>query len=158
MTQAKCGRKSFLRVRAKRIAGPLFLALALCLACHEKRCEAAGVAVSIHLDADSVEIIRGLRRANGIDPPDSAADQRLAIVLTRASDRRREHAVGARLPVKLPLAPASQARASFIGTAPQTGAIVPGAGLSVVESRNPAFLYVSRGEIDGCQRYSRAYP
>ncbi len=102
MTQAKCGRKSFLRVRAKRIAAPLFLALALCLSCHEKRCQAAEVAVSIHLDADAVEIIRGLRRAKGMDPPDRAADQRLAIVLTRASDARRERAVLARLPVELP--------------------------------------------------------
>jgi len=65
------------------------LALALLLGWPVARCQAAGVAVSLHLDADSVEIIRGLRRATGIDPPDSAADRRLADVLARARDRQR---------------------------------------------------------------------
>jgi hypothetical protein len=44
---------------------------------------AADVAVSIRLDADFVDVIRGLRRADGRDPPDQEADRRLAVLLQR---------------------------------------------------------------------------
>ncbi|WP_257387037.1 hypothetical protein [Tahibacter caeni] len=43
----------------------------------------ADVAVSIHLDDAFVEVIRGMRRAEGLDPPDRVADQRLAVLLER---------------------------------------------------------------------------
>lgn len=44
---------------------------------------AADVAVAIRIDADLVEVVRGFRRAEGLDPPDAAADQRLAAVLVK---------------------------------------------------------------------------
>ncbi|HVH36038.1 MAG TPA: hypothetical protein VM847_18225 [Tahibacter sp.] len=44
---------------------------------------AADVAVSIHLDADFVDLVRGMRRADGRDPPDREADRRLAALLQR---------------------------------------------------------------------------
>jgi len=100
MTQAKCGRKSFLRGTGKRIAGPAFIALAICLSCSGKSCRAAEVSVSIHLDADFVALIRGVRRANGIDPPDSAADRRLADILAKARERQHERCTAARLTTK----------------------------------------------------------
>lgn len=43
----------------------------------------AGVQISLHLDAESVELIRALRRAQGLDPPDAEADQRVAALLQR---------------------------------------------------------------------------
>lgn len=48
----------------------------------------ADVAVSIHLDDAFVEVIRGMRRAEGLDPPDRAADRRLAVLLERLHDER----------------------------------------------------------------------
>jgi hypothetical protein len=83
--------------------------LALLLGLPDARCQAAGVAVSLHLDADSVEIIRGLRRANGIDPPDSAADLRLAEILAKARNRQRGTAEASRFPAKVPSASAGKA-------------------------------------------------
>jgi len=44
---------------------------------------AADVALSIRLDAEFVELVRGMRRAEGLDPPDPSADQRLALLLQR---------------------------------------------------------------------------
>lgn len=154
MARANCGRKSLLRGTGKRVAGPMLLALATCLSCPQERCEAADVAVSIHLDADSVEIIRGLRRANGIDPPDSAADQRLAQILETARVRRREQPVAARLPAKLPLVSARYARADSMRTAMLSGDIAR----TVNESRSDASAHASRKETGGCYRYSSGYP
>jgi len=53
----------------------------------------AGTALRITLDADAVEIIRAARRQQGIDPPDAAADARVAELLRVASRR-----VGAAVP------------------------------------------------------------
>ena len=44
---------------------------------------AADVALSIRLDAEFVELVRGMRRAEGRDPPDASADRRLALLLQR---------------------------------------------------------------------------
>lgn len=40
------------------------------------RARAQSVAVTITLDADTVEIIRAWRRQQGLDPPDAQADER----------------------------------------------------------------------------------
>jgi hypothetical protein len=61
----------------------LGLALAVSLAAPASRSEAADVAVAIRIDADLVEVIRGYRRAQGLDPPDAEADLRLAAVKSR---------------------------------------------------------------------------
>jgi hypothetical protein len=45
--------------------------------------ESADVSVNIQLDETFVEVIRGIRRAEGIDPPDTAADRRLYQALER---------------------------------------------------------------------------
>jgi hypothetical protein len=52
--------------------------LALLAGITPQRAQAQGVGVSLHLDAESVELIRAWRRAQGLDPPDPAADARLA--------------------------------------------------------------------------------
>lgn len=44
---------------------------------------AAGTALTITLDADAVEIVRAARRQRGLDPPDAAADERVAALLQR---------------------------------------------------------------------------
>jgi hypothetical protein len=44
---------------------------------------AAGTALTITLDADAVEIVRASRRQRGLDPPDAAADKRVAALLQR---------------------------------------------------------------------------
>lgn len=49
----------------------------------------ASVALRITLDADAVEIIRAARRQQGIDPPDAAADARVAELLRVISERSR---------------------------------------------------------------------
>lgn len=46
-------------------------------------CEAGDVSVAIHVDEAFVELIRGMRRAEGRDPPDAAADRRLRILVDR---------------------------------------------------------------------------
>lgn len=45
----------------------------------------AGAAIQITLDAEAVEIIRAARRQRGIDPPDAAADVRVAELLRRVA-------------------------------------------------------------------------
>lgn len=42
-----------------------------------------GTALRITLDADAVEIVRAMRRRDGLDPPDAAADARVARWLQR---------------------------------------------------------------------------
>jgi hypothetical protein len=103
MKPTGCERARVRGISMRNTLGRAFLALAGCLPCPESSCRAAGVSVSIHLDAESAEIIRGIRRANGIDPPDPAADQRLAEILARASDRKRNPPALARRPVIQPL-------------------------------------------------------
>lgn len=49
---------------------------------------AADVALAIRLDAEFVELVRGMRRADGLDPPDQAADRRLALLLQRLRETR----------------------------------------------------------------------
>lgn len=56
--------------------------------------EAGEVSVNISLDEAFVELVRGSRRAAGIDPPDSAADRRLQAMLRRL-DRQRGDTVSA---------------------------------------------------------------
>jgi hypothetical protein len=47
------------------------------------RAGAQSVAVTITLDADTVEILRAWRRQQGLDPPDAHADARVARLLQR---------------------------------------------------------------------------
>lgn len=108
MKRTGCDRACVRGIGIRHAAGWVFLALAGCLLCPESSCRAAEVSVSIHLDAESAEIIRGIRRANGIDPPDRAADQRLAEILARVSGRKRNPPTLARRPV-IPSPPADPA-------------------------------------------------
>lgn len=50
--------------------------------------EAGEVSVNIQVDEAFVELIRGIRRAEGIDAPDAAADQRLRLTLERIRGQR----------------------------------------------------------------------
>lgn len=57
--------------------------------------QAGSVSLGLHLDADSAELIRAWRRQQGLDPPDPAADRRVADILQRRAavqgeDLRRE--------------------------------------------------------------------
>jgi hypothetical protein len=45
--------------------------------------EAGEVSVNIQVDEAFVEVIRGIRRAKGIDPPDGEADRKLKNTLAR---------------------------------------------------------------------------
>lgn len=114
MKRIGCDRTCVRGIGMRHTAGWAFLALAGCLGCLEPSCRAAEVSVSIHLDAESAEIIRGIRRANGIDPPDRTADQRLAEILARVSDRKRNPpALGRRTIIPpLPTDPANPMRRS----------------------------------------------
>ncbi len=50
--------------------------------------KSAEVGVRLELDEAFVEVIRGIRRTEGIDPPDSAADERLTATLERLRTTR----------------------------------------------------------------------
>ena len=52
--------------------------------------EAGEVGVNIRVDEAFVELVRGVRRAKGIDPPDSAADRRLRETLEQLRSRSRD--------------------------------------------------------------------
>lgn len=64
-----CGRRSARVAAAAALGGLALLA---------NVAQAQGVGVRIHMDAESAELIRAWRRAQGLDPPDPAADAQLA--------------------------------------------------------------------------------
>ncbi|MCQ4165057.1 hypothetical protein [Tahibacter harae] len=68
----------------------------------------AGVQISLHLDADSVELIRALRRAQGLDPPDAEADRRVAALLGRRQAERRQSPQSRTMPIPAAPAPAAE--------------------------------------------------
>lgn len=78
----------FLRI----VAAVVTAATAVDAACAQS--PQAGTSLRITLDADAVEIIRAARRQQGIDPPDAAADARVAELL-RADSRQAANAVPA---------------------------------------------------------------
>lgn len=157
MSQADRGRRYVFSGGRKPFRGAVFIALAICLPLPETNCSAADVAVSIHLDADSVEIIRGMRRANGIDPPDRAADQRVANILTRARDRQREKAVAGRLPARLPPASAPRTQPNFMQTNWGAGDVLPLLAVADAGIGNNVLAYPGSTGRGRCHR-TLAYP
>lgn len=51
--------------------------------------QSGNVTLRINLDGDSVEVIKSWRRAQGIDPPDAAADERVRLIGERSRALRR---------------------------------------------------------------------
>lgn len=153
MQQPDRGQRYFARGGSKLF--PLaFIALAIGVLFPATSGRAAEVAVAIHLDADSVEIIRGMRRANGIDPPDRAADQRLARILTGVRDRQREQAVAARTPAKRPLASASRIRPNLMLTAWGAGDVRRFLALTDRGAGADVLAYEVSAEGGRCHRYA----
>lgn len=70
----------------------------------------AGVQISLHLDAGSVELMRALRRAQGVDAPDLEADRRVAALLWRRQVAKRQSLQSPTAAAPAPAAPASTAQ------------------------------------------------
>lgn len=75
----RCMRSLFLRI----VSAVAAVAAVCSAACAQS--PQAGTALQITLDAEAVEIIRAARRQQGIDPPDAAADARVAALLQRVA-------------------------------------------------------------------------
>lgn len=113
----------------------------------------AGIRMSIHLDEDSVELIRALRRAQGLDPPDAEADKRvMALLLHRQAQKQQAEVPQTRAALAPDLANAAPAAATAVtatagATVPALSNTAPTAAAGLMPFASNAAVATAAGSI-----------